>query len=246
TWEGGVRGAWSKDWKWNAGVFTSTLTDDIQFISSGNSFNLGYFQNVGETRRQGVELGLEGKVEKLHLSANYQYLEATFRSPVTFHNEANSSADANGNYTAQSGDYLPNIPRHSLKLRAAYDFTENFTVGVNMISNSSVYARGDENNADVNGKVAGYTIFNLDANWRFHSNWSSFVRVNNILDKDYSTLGILGTNAFTGPGRTLNADPDQWTSEQFQSPGSPLAGWIGIRYEFGVPKSTGASSVDLD
>ncbi|HEU4708891.1 MAG TPA: TonB-dependent receptor, partial [Methylophilaceae bacterium] len=47
TWEGGVRGAWSKDWKWNAGVFTSTLTDDIQFISSGNSFNLGYFQNVG-------------------------------------------------------------------------------------------------------------------------------------------------------------------------------------------------------
>lgn len=246
TWEAGVRGAWSSDWRWNAGVFTSTLTDDIQFISTGNSFNLGYFDNVGETRRQGIELGLEGKVEKLHLSANYQYLQATFRSPVTFHNEANSSADADGNFTARSGDYLPNLPRHSLKVRAAYDFTPEFTVGVNMIANSSVYARGDENNEDVNGKVAGYTIFNLDANWKFHSNWSSFVRVNNVFDKDYETLGILGTNAFTGPGRTLNADPDQWTSEQFQSPGSPLAGWIGIRYEFGVPKSTRAPNVDLD
>lgn len=243
TWEAGVRGKVASDWHWNATVFRTTLEDDIQFISSGQSFNLGFFQNVGETRRQGLELGLGGKIEKLHLAANYQYLQATFQSPVTFHNEANSSADANGDYTARPGDYLPNLPRHSLKLRAAYDFTPEFTAGVNMISNASVYARGDENNQDVNGKVAGYTVFNLDANWRFHSNWSSFLKVVNLFDREYSTLGILGTNAFTAAGRSLDTDPANWVSEQFQTPAAPRAAWIGVRYDFGGKLG---SNVDLD
>lgn len=243
TWETGVRGKLDADWNWNATVFRSVLHDDIQFVSSGQSFNLGYFQNVGETRRQGLELGLDGKVDKWHFSANYQYLQATFQSAVAFHNENNSSADADGNYTARPGDYLPNIPRHSLKLRAAYDVTQDLLIGVNMISSASVYARGDENNEDVNGKVAGYTIFNADANWRFASNWSSFVRITNVFDKDYATVGILGTNSFTGAGRTFNTDPAQWTSEQFQTPAAPRAAWVGVRYDFGGAK---ASAPDVD
>jgi outer membrane receptor protein involved in Fe transport len=243
TWEAGVRGKAAKDWHWNATVFRTTLYDDIQFISSGQSFNLGYFQNVGETRRQGLELGLSGKIEKFHLAANYQYLQATFQSPVTFHNEANSSANANGDYTAESGDYLPNLPQNSLKLRVAYDFTPDLSAGVNMISNSSVYARGDENNQDDNGKVAGYTVFNLDANWHFHSNWSSFLKVINVFDRDYSTLGILGTNAFTAAGRSLDTNPANWASEQFQTPAAPRAAWIGVRYDFGGKSGT---NVDID
>ncbi len=243
TWEAGVRGKLASDWHWNASVFRTTLHDDIQFISSGNSFNLGYFQNVGESRRQGIELGLGGSVDKLHLTANYQYLQATFESPVTFHNEANSSADADGNFTAKPGDNLPNIPRHTIKLRASYDVTPTLNAGLNMVSNASVYARGDENNQDRNGKVSGYTVFNMDANWRFHSNWSSFLRVTNIFDRDYSTLGILGTNAFTGAGRTFNPDPNGWTSEQFQTPAAPRAAWVGVRYDFGGKPG---SIVDVD
>ncbi len=243
TWEAGVRGKLASDWHWNASVFRTTLHDDIQFISSGNSFNLGYFQNVGESRRQGIELGLRGSVDKLHLTANYQYLQATFESPVTFHNEANSSADDEGNFTAKPGDNLPNIPRHTVKLRASYDITPSLNAGLNVISNTSVYARGDENNQDRNGKVAGYTVFNMDANWRFHSNWSSFLRVTNIFDRDYSTLGILGTNAFTDVGRTFNPNPGEWTSEQFQTPAAPRAAWVGVRYDFGGKPG---SIVDVD
>jgi iron complex outermembrane recepter protein len=244
TFEAGARGKLSKDFSWSAGIFHSRLKDDIQFISSGNSFNQGFFDNVGDTQRQGLELGLGAQFDKLSLSANYQYLRATFKDSVTFHNENNSSADADGNYTAKSGDYLPNIPKHSLKLRAAYDVMPSLTVGLNMISSSSVFARGDENNQDENGKVAGYTVFNADANWRFHQNWSGFLKVTNITDKDYATLGILGTNAFNTADKSFNVDPTTWQAEQFQSPGSPRAGWIGVRYEFGGKKS--ASNFDND
>ena len=113
-----------------------------------------------------------------------------------------------------------------------------------MIASGSIFARGDENNQDVNGKVAGYTVFNMDANWRFHQNWSGFLKVTNLTDKDYASLGILGTNAFNTPDKSFNATPANWESEQFQSPGAPRAGWIGIRYEFGGKKST--ATIDND
>ena len=245
TFEAGVRGQLTPTIRWNASAFHTTLKDDIQFISSGNSFNLGYFDNVGDTLRKGIELGLGAKFDKLSLTANYQYLRATYKDAVQFHNENNSSADADGNFTAHAGDNLPNIPKHSLKLRAAYDFTPNVNVGLNMITSSSVFARGDENNQDVNGKVAGYTVFNMDANWRFNTNWSAFLKVVNLTDKDYATMGILGTNAFNTADRSFNADPTAWQAEQFQSPGAPRAGWIGVRYEFGKPKAS-AASVDVD
>ncbi len=238
TFEAGVRGKLSKDFSWNAGVFHTKLKDDIQFISSGNSFNQGFFDNVGDTQRQGLELGLSAQFDKLNLTANYQYIRATFKDSVQFHNENNSSADVDGNFTAKSGDYLSNIPKHSLKLRAAYDFTPSLTVGLNMIANTSIFARGDENNQDINGKVAGYIVFNMDANWRFHQNWSGFLKVTNITDKDYATLGILGTNAFNTADKSFNIDPTTWQAEQFQSPGSPRAAWVGVRYEFGGKKST--------
>ncbi|HAF00155.1 MAG TPA: TonB-dependent receptor, partial [Methylophilaceae bacterium] len=230
TFELGARGKLGTNVSWNAGVFHTKLQDDIQFISSNNSFNLGYFDNVGDTQREGVELGLSAQLNKLQLTANYQYLRATYLGSVTFHNENNSSADVDGNYTTKSGDYLPNIPKHSLKLRVAYDVMPNLTVGLNMITSSSVYARGDENNQDANGKVAGYTIFNADANWRFHQNWSAFLKVVNLTDRDYATMGILGTNAFNTADRSFNATPALWQAEQFQSPGAPRAAWLGLRY----------------
>jgi iron complex outermembrane receptor protein len=244
TFEAGVRGKLNNDFSWNMGLFQTRLKDDIQFISSGNSFNLGYFDNVGETQRQGLEFGVGAKFDKLNLSANYQYLRATFKDSVQFHNENNSSADADGNFRAKSGDYLPNIPKHSLKLRAAYDFMPSLTVGLNMIASGSVFARGDENNQDENGKVAGYIVFNADANWRFHPNWSGFLKVTNILDKEYATMGILGTNAFNTADRSFNTGPTSWQNEQFQSPGAPRAAWVGVRYEFGGKKT--ASNIDND
>jgi hypothetical protein len=69
------------------------------------------------------------------------------------------------------------------------------------------------------------------------------VRITNVFDKDYATVGILGTNSFTGAGRTFNTDPTQWASEQFQTPAAPRAAWVGVRYDFG---GSTASAADVD
>jgi hypothetical protein len=71
--------------------------------------------------------------------------------------------------------------------------------------------------------------------------------VNNLFDKEYATMGVLGTNAFNTADRSFNTDPTTWGSEQFRSPGAPRAAWVGVRYEFGRPnKKSGAAPVDLD
>lgn len=244
TWEGGLRGDLG-GWQWSATGFYSTLHDDIQFIAAGTAANFGYFKNVGKTRRKGMELGLSGRFDKLALSANYTYLQATYETPVTFHSESNSSADGDGNIVASRGDHLPGLPDHALKLRAAYDVTPDLNIGLNMLTFSGVYARGDENNADENGKLPGYTVFNLDADYRIGRGWSAFLKVNNLFDKEYATLGVLGVNAFNTPDRTFNAAGEAgWEDEQFRSPGAPRAAWIGVRYEFGGAKP--GAKVDLD
>src|SRR5205085_9671924 len=56
TLEAGARGKWPA-LEWAAAVYRTDLDDDIQFISSGErAINAGFFQNVGRTRRQGLEL----------------------------------------------------------------------------------------------------------------------------------------------------------------------------------------------
>ena len=70
------------------------------------------------------------------------------------------------------------------------------------------------------------------------------MKVTNIFDKDYATMGILGTNAFNTADRSFNGNPLSWQAEQFQSPGSPRAGWVGLRYDFGKPKT--AAVLDND
>jgi outer membrane receptor protein involved in Fe transport len=117
TWEAGVRGKLADKTRWNAGVFRADNDDDILFVAD-NSAGFGYFRNVGKTRRQGVELGIDSRFGDVTLSANYTYLDATFRSPETLNGEANSSADDDGNIEIRSGDRIPLIPRHIFKARA--------------------------------------------------------------------------------------------------------------------------------
>lgn len=50
--------------RWRAGVYRTDVRRDIQFVTSGTS-GRGYFTNVGDTRRQGVELGLDLKTRQI-------------------------------------------------------------------------------------------------------------------------------------------------------------------------------------
>lgn len=237
TFEAGIRGMVGKALRWNLGLFQTTNTNDILFISSGTG-GLGYFDNVGKTQRRGAEIGLSGSAGILDWSAHYSYVRARFRSNELLLGQANSSQDENGNILVPSGATMPGIPEHSLKLNVGVKVTDKWRVGATMTAFSDQYARGNENNAHQpdgedflhSGKIPGYAVFNLTTSYDFGNGLEVFAKVNNVFDKRYATGGILAENIFQDVNSAATSEE---RGETFIAPGAPRAGWIGVRYRFG-------------
>lgn len=228
TFEVGMRGRVGQGTTWSAAVYSTTLNDDIQFVSAGAASTLGFFQNVGRTRRQGFELAGHTQFGPLGVGASYSYVDATYRSAWTEHSPSNSSADANGNINIKSGDRIPGIPQSTVKLRLDYSATPKWKIGTNLVWRGGIYARGDENNSDTNGKLASYFTADLDTTYQVTKQLQVFATVSNLFNRRYQSFGVLGANAFTGPNQTFNgASP---VNEQFVAPGAPRSVWIGLRY----------------
>nr|WP_318289697.1 TonB-dependent receptor [Paraburkholderia sp. BL8N3] len=229
TFEVGARGRVGNSTTWSAAAYSTTLTDDIQFVSSqGAASTLGYFQNVGKTRRQGFELAGRTQYGPLGVAASYSYVNATYRSTWTESSASNSSADADGNITVHSGDRIPGIPANTVKVRLDYAATPKWNIGTNLTYRSSIFARGDEDNQDDNGKIPGYFLIDLDTTYNVTKQLQVFATIRNLLNKKYSTFGILGENFFNGPNHTFNGAAP--VDEQFLGLGAPRGAWIGVRY----------------
>jgi outer membrane receptor protein involved in Fe transport len=238
TWEAGARGRWGQDFAWSAALFRTDLDNDIQFISSGGgATSTGIFQNVGTTRREGLELGLDNKIGRLAFSARYSYIDATFRTPLILNSPSNSAAQpllcpACSDIQVMPGNRIPGIPRHLLKLRADYRFGNDLSAGMSVFAASSQNARGDENNLDVNGPVPGYAVVNFDARYRLARNLDLLGTINNVFNRQYQTFGLLGQNVFTAPGNAFDSTAASFRPEQFRAAAAPRAAWIGIAYRF--------------
>jgi len=230
TFEAGVRGRIGERAFYSAALYRTQLKDDIQFIGAGTgAVNAGYFANVGNTRRQGVELAAGTGIGDFSFVARYSLLDATFQTPFTESSPNNSSANADGVIAVQPGDRMPGLPRNTFRFRS--DWARGpFAAGLTVLAVSSQYARGDENNRDGNGPVPGYALVSLDGTWRADRSWEIFARVENLFDRAYQNFGILGSNYFRGAGHTFDASLA--ASEQFRSPGAPFGVWIGVRYRF--------------
>ncbi len=250
TFEAGVRGNLAGEIGYSASIYRTQNTDDIQFIAA-NSQGDGNFRNVGKTRRQGLDLGLNGKAwSNFSWNLGYSYIRATYQSPFSIASEVNTSAvdtNADGDpdtINISRGDYLPGIPKHQLKLRGEWQALPNWSIGANVVAFTSQYSFGNENN-DHEGegaKVRGYAVMNLDTRYKFgNSGWQAFARVNNVFDKEYYSAGMLGESFFT-PDGDFDGGDDHF--QPLYSPGAPRAGWIGVRYEFGGKKSS--SNFDND
>ncbi|MGH8714332.1 MAG: TonB-dependent receptor, partial [Casimicrobiaceae bacterium] len=235
--EAGARGSMGSATHWAIAAYRTTLDDDIQFISSGaGAVNAGYFQNVGQTRRQGIEFWSGTRFGALSLNLRYSHTEATFRSAFVAASPNNSTADENGAITVNPGNRIPGIPADSAKLRADYDFASGLSIGAGIVYASSQYARGDDNNRDIHGRVPPYTVVDLDARYPVTRDLELFGRIANLFNRHYQNFGVLGSNVFTGPGRTfgpaVGIDP---VPEQFRGAGAPRGIWVGLRYAFGTP-----------
>jgi outer membrane receptor protein involved in Fe transport len=229
TIELGARGKVNQGLGWSAAIYNIELEDDIQFISAGGAgINAGYFDNVGDTRRRGLELGTSYLTGNLALFASYSYINATYQSSFTINSPNNSTADVNGDIQVSPGDNIPGVPENSFKLRADYAFSQKWSGGVTLNYYSDQYARGDENNQDASGKIPSYGLVNLDARYQASQAFQIFVKIHNVFDEEYETLGVLGENFFVNG----TFDASNVRSEQFRSVGAPRAAWLGVKYAF--------------
>ena len=220
TFETGVRGR-SAHGTWHAGVFRTTNEDDILFISAGALTNEGFFDNVGKTRRDGIELNVAGGAdERLGWSLDYTYLDASFREAFDVASPNNPAA-VDGEIAVEAGDRLPLIPRQLLKAGLRFAASSALTIGADVLAASGVYYRGDEGNL-VDG-VDGYALLNLRAEYRIGARMSVFANIDNVLDTEYETFGVFGE-----ADEVLGQDFDD---RRFLGPGAPRAAWIGIRVE---------------
>ncbi len=248
--EAGFRGA-TDILQWNVGWFRTDLTNDILFVPLGRK-NRGLFDNFGGTRREGLEMGLDGTLGKNKLHLSYTFLEATFESAARTINESNSSNTAPITLQAynqiEPGDSLPGLPNHIIQAGWSHQFNDKFDFTINMVAHSSAFVRGNENNdhqpraasnatgggfnRDPNdyiggGKTAGYIVFNLRANYKFNKSITLFAKVDNLFNKKYATAGDLGRNSFDSAGNFIT-DSDAWNKTTCIGPGAPLAAWVGL------------------
>src|SRR6185295_2569986 len=77
--EAGVDGSFDHQLRWHAVAFQTTNHNDILFQTTGGAqANVGFFQNVGDTRRRGLELNVSQELSRISWFLDYSYLEATF------------------------------------------------------------------------------------------------------------------------------------------------------------------------
>jgi len=225
TYDIGLRGTIGEDMQWNLGAYQTDLRNDIYFIAVGSP-GQGFFDNVGRTRRRGLEAGLSGRKDKLRFSVNYSLTEATFQDTFDMPSDANSSSDnvnGIGTITVRPGSRMPGVPLQNLNASVNYDVTDKCTVGLTMVAHSDSYLRGNENNEHQAGvaqprqvfvpgvgvttvyrqpttnpgKVDGYATFNFQTSYKLSKEWTATMMVNNIFDKEYFSAGRLGRNPFS-------------------------------------------------
>lgn len=216
TYELGVRGTLplGDAFAWSLALFRTDLKDDILFIVAETG-GAGFFQNVGRTRRQGIEAGMQGKWKRLAYSLSYAYVDATYQSSETLA----SVTDPSG-IRVRSGDHIPGIPAHNLKVGAELEIVRGFFAGANVVHASGSYLRGDD--ANTQPKLDGYTTLGLSLRYFPVKQVELWGRVDNVTNAHYATAGALNFNAFAAPIAV----------ERFVAPAAPIAGWGGVRVRF--------------
>jgi len=211
---------------WKLGVFRADNSDDILAIPSPVVQGFGYFQNVGSTRRQGIEAEADLKSSTTNVYASYTLVDARFLDALTLGSNS-PFADANGNIQVVPGDRIPAVPRNRVKAGIDYSITDAFKVGGDALYVSSQYFVGDESNQAP--KLPSYTVFNLHASYQVSKTVQIYARADNIFNNLYSTYGtFFDTSAVPNFGNGGAA----FTDTRSVSPARPRAFYTGMKVTF--------------
>jgi outer membrane receptor protein involved in Fe transport len=211
---------------WKLGVFRTNNSDDILAIPSPVLQGFGYFQNVGSTRRQGIEAEVTLKASVLQLYASYALVDARFLE--TLQVGSNSPfADVNGNVQILPGNRIPAIPRNRVKAGIDYSVSDAFKLGGDAVFVSSQYFFGDESNQAP--RLPSYAVFNLHASYQINKTFQVYARADNVFDNRYATYG---TFFDTGAVPNFANGGAPFTDPRSLSPARPRAFYAGLKATF--------------
>ena len=174
--EAGVKAIVGASTRINAALFQVKTTDELVVDSSAGGRTS--YKNASKTLRQGAELSLDtsmggGVSGRVALTALRAVYDQGFASVL-------------------AGSRLPGVPNANLFAELAWkDASDHFGAAIETIATSKVYAE------DANSEIPapGYAVVNARFNarqesgaWRF----KEFVRVNNLLDRQYVGSLIVG------------------------------------------------------
>ncbi|HEX7887899.1 MAG TPA: TonB-dependent receptor [Ramlibacter sp.] len=200
----GVKAEPARDWRVNAAVFQANTSDEIAVLT--NSGGRSTFQNIGNSRRRGLETALEGRfAESWSTYAALTYLDATYRSAFRTCPGAPCPTAANPAVPVRAGNRIPGIPRFTAYAEVAWRHRPwGLETALEMRHVGRIPV--DDRNTDY---APPATLFNLRVallQKRDHWTFREFVRVDNLADRNYvgSVIVNEGNQRFfePAPGRT--------------------------------------------
>ena len=228
TVEAGLRGAFAPfdgvKVSYSLALFHSLLDDDIGFVNSVTQ-GRAYFANIGQTRRQGIDAGLQLKTDRWHAYIAYSYIDATYQTGFVEASGNNPAADADGSITVRPGDRLAGIPANQLKVGADYKVTDKWTVGLTAIAASGAYLFGDE--ANLTPTLPAYVTLTLSTTYQVTDHIQLFAWVQNLTDARYYTFGT-----FSPTSSVFLAQAPGASDPRSYSPAAPIGGFGGVRVTF--------------
>ncbi|BCT31347.1 TonB-dependent siderophore receptor [Pseudomonas protegens] len=152
------------------------------------------YQNAGESRVDGLELGASGKItDKWQVFAGYSYLKSELVDPgLTGRNGVITAGAASA-----KGNEMPNTPKNSFSLWSTYAITPKLTVGGGAFYVDEVY--GDTGNTVY---VPSYTRYDAMASYKLTKNVDLQLNVQNLTDKTYYDKAFAAHFANQAAGRT--------------------------------------------
>jgi iron complex outermembrane receptor protein len=209
---------------YDASLYRTNSDDDIEFVNSV-TLNRAYFENIGTTRRQGLDAQISVKDGPWNAYVAYSYTDATFQTGFVESAGSNPDADVNGNLTIAPGDRLPGIPANQIKFGTSYQVTEPWNVGLSGLYQSGQYLFGDESN--LNPRLPGFVTVNLRTSYQITPHVELFARVENVTDARYYTYGT-----FSPTNSVYLAQTPYATNPRSYSPAAPIGGYGGLRVTF--------------
>lgn len=224
--------------EWTAGLFRTETQDDIIAVAAPTS-GRGFFQNAGDTLRQGIEAGITYRDSRWFMWANYAFIDATFQSDIVIPSPNNPDAtgcpppaDDETCVFVTPGDRLPGIPQHRFKTGFDYWVHPHWKVGADLVAVSDQIFFGDESN--VNQPLAGYARVDLRTSYDVTEHVQLYGLIDNVFDSRYGLFG----NFFDldGANDAAEADPSTgagfFTNPRTITPAPPFAIYGGMRVKY--------------